>query len=169
MVARVAPPKNFICLLDALVLIQEKYLLRVVGDGPQLSHVQEYASKLGIENNIDFMGSRTDVPKILASSDIFVLSSDWEGFPISIVEAMRAGLPVIASNVGGISEVVIEGSNGHLVPRGDTARLCKVIRQLLTDKKKRIKMGQSSRVLFEKQGTSKIMLAEIEKIYDSLL
>jgi glycosyltransferase involved in cell wall biosynthesis len=169
MVARVAPPKNFTCLLDALALINEKYLLRVVGDGPQLSHVQEYARKLGIEKNIDFMGSRNDVPAILASSDIFILSSDWEGFPISIIEAMRARLPIVASNVGGISEAVIEDRNGYLVPRDDAERLSKVIRQLLTDKKKRKMMGQSSRVLFEKQGTTELMLEEIEKVYDSLL
>jgi len=169
MVARVAPPKNFTCLFDALAQIDEKYTLRVVGEGPQLNHVQEYAKKLGIEKNIDFMGSRNDVPAILASSDIFILSSDWEGFPISIIEAMRAGLPIIASNVGGISETVIVDSNGYLVPRGDTARLTKVIKLLLTDKKKRKMMGQSSRVLYEKQGTTGLMLEVVEKIYDSLL
>ncbi len=169
MVARVAPPKNFICLLDALALIDDKYLLRVVGDGPELSHVQEYARKIGIEKNINFMGSRNDVPLILASSDIFILSSDWEGFPISIIEAMRAGLPVIASNVGGISEAIIEGRNGYLVPRGDAEMLSNAIRQLLADKNKRKEMGQCSRVLFEEQGTTVVMLEGIEKIYDTLL
>jgi glycosyltransferase involved in cell wall biosynthesis len=169
MVARVAPPKNFTCLLDALAQIDEKYILRVVGDGPQLSHVQEYARKLGIEKNIDFMGSRDDVPVILASSDIFILASDWEGFPISIIEAMRAGLPIVASNVGGISEAVIEDNNGYLVPRDNAEALSHAIRRLLADKKKREKMGRCSRVLFEEQGTTDIMLEEIEKIYHSLL
>jgi len=169
MVARVAQPKNFVSLLDALALIDDKYLLRVVGDGPELSHVQEYAKKLGIEKKIDFMGSRNDVPVILASSDIFILSSDWEGFPISIIEAMRAGLPIIASNVGGISEAVIENRNGYMVPRGDAELLSRAIRLLLSDKKKRQKMGQCSRVFFEEQGTTGIMLDGIEKVYDSLL
>ena len=73
MVARVAPPKNFICLLDALALINEQYLLRVVGDGPQLSYVQEHAKKLGIEKNVNFMGSCNNIPEILAGSDIFIL------------------------------------------------------------------------------------------------
>jgi len=169
MVARVAPPKNFICLFDALALIDQKYLLRVVGDGPELHYVQKYAEKLGIEKNIDFMGSRSDVPVILAGSDIFILSSDWEGFPISIIEAMRAGLPIIASNVGGISEAVIEDKNGYLVPRDNAEILSKKIRQLLTDKKRRKKMGECSRILFEERGTTGIMLEKIKKIYDSLL
>ena len=169
MVARVAPPKNFISLLDALSCIEEKYHLRIVGDGPDLMDLKQYAKELGIAKNIDFMGSRNDVPAVLASSDIFILSSDWEGFPISIIEAMRAGLPIIASNVGGISEAVIEGKNGYLIPRGETGILSKKIRSLLSDKNKRTAMGRYSRGLFEKQRTTEVMLADIENIYDSLL
>jgi glycosyltransferase involved in cell wall biosynthesis len=169
MVARVAPPKNFICLFDALAKIDEKYILRVVGDGPDLSHVKQYAEKLQIENNIDFMGSSNKVTEILARSDIFILSSDWEGFPISIIEAMRAGLPIIASDVGGISEAVVEERNGYLVPRNDAEKLCVAIRTLLHDKKKRQMMGECSRTLYEKQGTTGTMLSEIEKVYQSLL
>ncbi|MFW2439332.1 MAG: glycosyltransferase family 4 protein [Arenicellales bacterium] len=169
MVARVAPPKNFVCLLDALALIDGKYLLRVVGDGPELIHVQEHANKLGIEKNIDFMGSRDDVPEILASSDIFILSSDWEGFPISIIEAMRASLPIIASNVGGISEAVIEGRNGYLVPRADVESLSKAIRKLVDDTSKRVRMGKNSRQLFVEQNTTASMLRKVDEIYSTLL
>ena len=164
-----APPKNFSVLLDALASIDREYILRVVGDGPELNHVQEYAEKLGIEKNIDFMGSRNDVPEILASSDIFILSSDWEGFPISIIEAMRAGLPVIASRVGGISEAVIDGRNGYLVPRKDSAALAESIKYLIDDTDKRVLMGQQSRQLFIEQGTTEIMLKKVADVYQSLL
>lgn len=169
MVARVAPPKNFICLLDALAGIDRDYLLRVVGDGPESGRVGEYAKSLGIEKKIQFLGSRNDVPEILNTSDIFVLSSDWEGFPISIIEAMRAGLPVIASRVGGISEAVIEGENGYLVPRRDAVSLGKAIKVLIDDASKRKKMGQKSRQLYTELGTTKIMLKKIDAVYDSLL
>ena len=169
MVARLAPPKNFICLLDALSTINKKYILRVVGDGPELSKVRKHAKKLGIYNNIDFMGSRNDVPDILASSDIFILSSDWEGFPISIIEAMRAGLPVIASRVGGISEAVIEGRNGFLVSRDDPEALSEAIRKLIPDIKLRKQMGHNSRQLFEMKGTTDIMLEKTNAVYDTLL
>ena len=169
MVARVAPPKNFGVLLEALASIDSKYTLRVVGDGPELSHVQGHAKKLGIESSIDFMGSRSDVQEILASSDIFILSSDWEGFPISIVEAMRAGLPVVASRVGGISEAVIEGRNGYLVPRSDSQALAQAIEGLINNPSKRQQMGEFSRQLYLEQGTTELMLNKIAYLYDSLL
>lgn len=169
MVARVAPPKNFIVLLDALASIDRKYILRIVGDGPELYHVQEHAQELGIESNIDFMGSRNDVPEILSSSDIFILSSDWEGFPISIIEAMRAGLPVIASRVGGISEAVIEGRNGYLVPRNDADALAESIKRLITDAGKRELTGQQSRQLFLENCTTETMLKKVDEVYQSLL
>ena len=169
MVARIAPPKNFFVLFDALALIHAEYTLRVVGDGPELEHIRNYARKKGIEKNIDFMGSRSNVPEILSSSDIFILSSNWEGFPISIIEAMRAGLPVIASRVGGISEAVMEGQNGYLVARDDAAALAKAIRILIDDASKRQQMGQYSRQLFIEKGTTEIMLKKIDKVYQSLL
>ena len=169
MVARVARPKNFICLLDALSTIDTKYILQVVGDGPELRKVQNHANSLGIFNKIDFMGSRNDVPEILSCSDIFILSSDWEGYPISILEAMRAGLPVIASNVGGISEAVIEGRNGYLVSRKDAGALSEAIRKLIGDAGRRRKMGAQSRQLFEKHCTTDIMLEKINVVYNSLI
>ena len=169
MVARVAPPKNFYSLLDALSASEEDYLLQIVGDGPELSNVKNHAKELGIYNKIDFMGSRDDVPEILAGSDIFILVSNWEGFPISIVEAMRAGLPVIASRVGGIAEAVIEGSNGYLVERGDVSALNNAIKVLIKSPGKRQEMGSHSRQLFEESGTTDIMLKKLSEVYDSLI
>ncbi len=169
MVARIAPPKNFLVLLNALALISSKFILRIVGDGPELNQVRDHAKNIGINEKVEFMGSRDDVPEILSSSDIFILSSDWEGFPISILEGMRAGLPIIASNVGGISEAVIEGVNGHLVERKDTHALSRAIRLLIEDPEKRVKMGQRSRQLFLEIGTTETMLEATDKVYQSLI
>ena len=169
MVARVAPPKNFNSLLDALSTIEEDYLLQIVGDGPDLSNVKKHAKKLDIYDKIHFMGSRDDVPDILAGSDVFILISNWEGFPISIVEAMRAGLPVIASRVGGIAEAVIEGRNGYLVKRGDASAINNAIKLLITNPSTRKEMGRHSRKLFEESGTTDIMLKKLSKVYDSLI
>ena len=169
MVARLAPQKNFIGLLDALSHIEEKYLLQIVGDGPDLEKIKRHATQLGIDKNISFMGSRSDVPEILAETDIFILSSDWEGYPISILEAMRAGLPIICTRVGGTPEAVINEKNGLLVARGNTQALASAISRLIKDTQERQEFGRNSRVLFERQGTTEIMLKKIIETYNSIL
>lgn len=169
MVARLAPQKNYMGLITALSQVHENYVLQIVGDGPDLDKVTLHAKQLGIEKNINFMGSRSDVPEILAESDIFILSSDWEGYPISILEAMRAGLPIICSNVGGTPEAVINEKNGLLVSRGNTQALASAISRLIKDMQERQEFGRNSRVLFEQQGTTEIMLKKIIESYSSLL
>jgi glycosyltransferase involved in cell wall biosynthesis len=169
MVARIAPPKNFTTLLDSLAHIKKNFLLQVVGDGPDLEKVRSYAHQLGLKNKIVFLGSRTDVAEILAGSDIFILSSDWEGFPICILEGMRAGLPVVASRVGGISEAVRDNVNGYLVPRGDSQRMQTAIEALIGDQKLRQVMGKKSREIYEAEYTSALMIEKVDEIYSRLL
>lgn len=169
MVARLAPQKNFIGLIDALSSIKEPYLLQIVGDGPDLEKVKRHAKQLAIDKNISFMGSRSDVPEILAETDIFILSSDWEGYPISILEAMRAGLPIICTRVGGTPEAVINEKNGLLVSRGDTQALAFAISRLIINTQERQEFGRNSRALFEQQGTTEIMLKKIIETYNSIL
>ena len=107
MVARFSEQKDHALLLKAVKDIDIKNIkVLLIGDGPLLPDIKFLAESLSLNDRVQFLGSRKDVPQILAQSDIFVLTSNWEGFPITILEAMRAGLPVICSDVGGCREAV---------------------------------------------------------------
>jgi glycosyltransferase involved in cell wall biosynthesis len=138
-VGRLAAPKDPVTLVRALALIDDApFHARIVGDGPDRAAVQEEIR--GIDR-VELLGDRRDVPELLADSDVFVLSSRSEGAPLSILEAMAAGLPVVASAVGGVPELVADGTTGLLVPPGDPAALAAALRLLLTDRDRARRLG----------------------------
>ena len=168
MVARFAAPKYYAQLIDAAATIKANFRLRLVGDGPLLEPMKKRAEALNLSDIVEFLGSRDDVEALLAESDVFILVTDWEGFPISILEAMRAGLPVIACDVGGVHEAITDRTNGRLVPRGEIAGLKLAMQELINDKALRLEMGVQARQRFEQLFTTSIMLNKIEAIYRSL-
>ena len=101
--------------------------------------------QLGIAENVAFLGLRDDIPNVLASSDIFVLSSLREGLPISAIEAMAAGRPQILTNVGGNCELIVNNEQGILVQPNDVPALAAAINHLLLNEELRLCMGQKSR------------------------
>lgn len=149
MVARFSAPKEHGQLLKALKeCLDINWTLDLVGAGDSKPY-QEYCAQNGLCDRVNFLGERKDVPDILRQTDAFVLISWWEGLPISILEAMRAALPVIASDVGGVKESVINGQTGYLVPRGDIKSLAKALRDLMTDKEKAREMGRAGRLFYD--------------------
>src|SRR5260370_14237234 len=123
-IARLEPQKDHSTLLRALAQLQATaWELDVIGDGPLRSQAAALATELGISHRVRFLGARRDIATQLAQHQLFALISHWEGFPRSILEAMRAGLPGVASDVGGVRESVSEGETGFLVPREDIAGL----------------------------------------------
>jgi glycosyltransferase involved in cell wall biosynthesis len=141
-VGRFRYPKDFPTLLKALAQVSEAYRAVIVGDGPARSDLQQSIARLGIADRVEFVGERRDVAGLLAGSDLFVLSSRSEGLPMSILEAMAAGLPVVASDVGGVSEAVADGETGLLVPAGDADALAAAIGRLLADADERRRLGE---------------------------
>lgn len=118
--ARLAAPKDLITLLCALKQPGcERWELRVFGDGPDRKRIERRRGELGLADRVTLLGNRDDIAAQLADCDAFALISDWEGLPYSILEAMAAGLPVLASDVGGIPDLVVPGSTGELVPPRD--------------------------------------------------
>ncbi len=135
-VARFRPGKGQQDLLVALTLLSTgKYLCLLVGDGPERPSVEDLAHKLGLGEYVRFMGARDheEVCEILRLADIFVLASQWEGMPMAVLEAMAAGLPVVATDVGGTRELVVEGETGFLISPGDAQGLADRVARLLGD------------------------------------
>jgi len=117
-VARLAPAKNHALLLQTVALLRESgrdVSLTLVGDGPLRGALEERARELGISERVRFAGRRTDTAAFYRDCDLFVLLSDYEGMPMSIIEAMASGLPVVATRAGGVAELVDDGVNGALV------------------------------------------------------
>jgi len=168
MVARFVPQKDHNTLLQALNLIsnnQYKYKVAFVGDGERKSLLRQEVEKLGLNERVIFLGERRDVPEILAASDIFVLSSNWEGLPRSIIEAMMAGLPVVATKVGGIPELVEDGVTGFLVPPKDPRALAEALQKLIENPDLRRRMGEAGRKKALREFTLDRMLHETERVY----
>ena len=124
---------------------------------------------LGLQEHIHFSGEVHDVPARLAQSSLFVLVSRWEGLPRSIIEAMRAGLPVVASDVGGVRELVEDGVTGYLVPSGDVALLRQWLQELIESPTLRTQMGQAGRRRFEEQFQFEAMFQKTLGVYEEVL
>lgn len=170
MVARFAPPKDHALLLRALANTPPSpFEVLFIGDGPTSPEVEEEAASLGLQNKVKFLGTRSDVPELLSKAHIFVLPSNWEGFPISILEAMRAGLPVVASDVGGVREAVVDGETGFLVPRADVGALRERLSALLRGPRLRARLGAAGRRRYEANFTFERMLEKTLGVYDGVL
>jgi glycosyltransferase involved in cell wall biosynthesis len=170
MVARFADPKDHALVVQAMSLIENKnWTLSLVGDGPLLQSCKAQADVLGVSNRVSFCGARSDVVKLLARSHIFVLASKYEGFPISILEAMRAGLPVVASDVGGVKEAVIDGMTGWLFSKGDVGMLASKLSALLQSPKMRADFGRAGRERFLREFTVERMIEKTEDVYRKVL
>jgi glycosyltransferase involved in cell wall biosynthesis len=169
MVARFTHFKDHELLLRAFVRLPGEVSLRLAGDGETFTAAQKLADDLGIRDRVEFAGSRGDIPEILAQTDVFVLASRTETLPISILEAMRAGLPVIASDVGGVSEEVIDGETGILVTQGSVDEMTAALTKLLADKAMRMAMGQAGRRRFERFFQASEMIERTRAVYTEVL
>ena len=169
MVARFAPQKNQAMLLEALARVKSMFRVQFAGDGPTRAGIERLAGQLGLTSRVDFLGDRSDIAAVLERASIFALPTNWEGFPLSILEAMRAGLPVVANDVGGVSESVTDGVNGFLVPRGDTPAMAVHLERLLANPELRLRMGQASRQAFQQNFTLQSMLTKTSEIYTRAL
>jgi glycosyltransferase involved in cell wall biosynthesis len=166
-VARFAPPKDYRTILLALQGVPD-VLLDCVGDGPLLPEMRALARELGVADRVRFLGHRDDVPRLLAGAHAFILSSWSEGFPLATLEAMRAGLPVIVTEVGGAPEAVVPGITGYTVPPGDPEALRWRLRQLVADPGLRAALGAAGRKRYEERFSFDRMYEATLALYASL-
>ena len=170
-VGRFAPPKNHALLIEAFAQTRADtplYLL-LVGGGELENTVREQVAGLGLESRVRFLGVRADVADILRASDVFVLSSRVEGNPLSVMEAMAAGLPVVSTAVGGVPELVRAGETGLLVPSEDAGALAQAMQALVDDPVRRQAMGEAARQHAVAHFDIRHTVREYEQLYESLL
>jgi len=163
-VGRLADPKDPLLLLQAVKENKFSVQVNIVGSGPKLGELIQYVKNNKLDN-INLLGelSREKTLELLKLSEIFVLISKWEGLPLTILEAMSVGLPVIASNVGGISEAV-SSENGILIDN-KVIELREAIKKIMDDQELRIKMGNSGRKKIETIFSLEKMLHKINEVY----
>jgi glycosyltransferase involved in cell wall biosynthesis len=170
MVARLAPQKDHITLLRALAGLRDfRWELDLVGEGPLLDQTRALADSLQLSSRVHFLGQRTDVEQLLAGAQVGILISNWEGFPISILEAMRAGLPVVASAIAGVGESVRDDETGYLVPRGDVAVLRDRLARVLGDPLLRARLGSGGRRMYERHFTLEAMVQGVLAVYHEVV
>ena len=167
-VARLFPEKNHRFLLAAFAEAAERVpdaKLLIVGDGIEQKAIEEVIAKLNLGDRVAMLGVRRDIPQILAGADVFVLSSDREGLPIAVLEAMAAGLPVIATSVGDLPLVVKDGQTGVLVPRRDVGEMAEAMVRLLGDGEECARMGRGGRELVSETYSLDQMVRRHSELY----
>lgn len=139
-VGRIDPAKNYLLLLKAITLLGEdtrsRILFRIAGEGygTHMDEVFNYARDQNLEESVQFLGNRGDIPKLLAESDLFIMSSAWEGLPISLIEATASGLPCIVTDVGGCAELIRLCQNGIVVESQDATAMAHAITRLVSNR-----------------------------------
>ena len=171
-VGRFAPPKRHDLVLRAFADVHERFPgseLWFVGDGDDRPASERLAAELGVQGATRFLGVREDVPDLLAQAACVVLASDYEGCPLSVIEAMAAGVPVVATSVGGVPEVVRDGVTGILAEPGRPEGLARGLAELLGDEARAVELGRAGRELARERFSREQMAAATAEVYERVV
>ena len=169
-VANLRREKNHEALIAAAALLassRPELRYRIVGDGPRRAELEALARARGVADRIEFLGHQEDVPSLLAGADLFVLPSRSEAFPNGAIEAMAAGLPVVASDVGGLRDLIDDGRTGLLVPPANPEALAAAIESLVADPARAAALGAAARDEIESRYSFERMLRDFDALYQS--
>jgi glycosyltransferase involved in cell wall biosynthesis len=165
--ARLHQQKGHAYLLTAAALVPDATFV-LAGDGPLRAELEQRARELGVAGRCLFLGERADVPDLLAAADLFLLPSLWEGLPLSVLEAMAAGRPVVATAIGGTDEAVTDGVTGLLVPPRDPAAIAAAIARLRDDPGLAERLAAAGRARVEREFSSRATAERVMRIYDAV-
>jgi len=170
-IARLTEQKGLTYLLDAMakMVTSPELVVVIVGDGPLRSELELRASALGLGSRVRFLGARRDLGNLLSVMDIFVLPSLWEGLPLSLILAMGAGLPVVATSVAGIPEVVADGITGLLVPPANASALGAALGGLVEDAETRMRLGRAAQEFVRPRFSIARCVEAMTALYERLL
>jgi glycosyltransferase involved in cell wall biosynthesis len=166
--ARLHKQKGHCYLLEAAARIPQA-LFVFAGDGPERESLEAQARQLGVSDRVVFLGYRQDIPDLLASCDLFVLPSLFEGLPLSILEAMAAGKPVVASAIGGTDEAILHGETGLLVPPADPAALAAAIQTVLSNPLLARRLAAAGKARVDREFSVGAMVQRVTQIYEEIL
>lgn len=169
--SRLAPEKNIHVLLRAVAALRAEFPqlgVVVAGDGQLRGELEALASSLGIRDAVEFAGFVRDVPRLYERCDVFVLASQTEGMPMSLLEAMALGLPIVASRVGGIPFMVQDGVEGLLVEPGDSHQLAQALHRVLSEERTRNRLGEAAHRKFKREFTAPRMAESYRLLYDEV-
>jgi glycosyltransferase involved in cell wall biosynthesis len=172
MVARLQPVKGHRFFLEAAARVirkEPKARFVLVGDGPLKSDIEGQAANLGLQGRLRLLGDRPDAARLAASFDLLVLSSLHEGLPNAVMEAMAAGVPVVATAVGGTKELIADGETGYLVPPADAEALSERIAFALANAADRRRVAEAARRFIGAEFGMERMVGSVEKLYDELM
>jgi glycosyltransferase involved in cell wall biosynthesis len=170
-VARFAPQKNHALLINAFAkgpASDPKAHLVLAGQGVLRAQLQERVNQLGLTSRVHFLGLRTDIPEVLGAADIFALGSDYEGNPLSVIEAMAAGLPIVSTAAGGVPELLQNGKQGFIVQPGRGEQLSEGMMTLLKDPELRRTMGAAAAARAKEKFDVAAMVRAYEELYDEI-
>lgn len=170
-VAALRPEKNHAMLLEVasqLRSLTPPIHWLIVGDGPEREGLENLAGRLGVGEQVHFLGTRADTERILPALDLFTLCSLNEASPVSILEALSCGVPVVATDVGSVKESILEGKTGRLVPAGDPRAMAVAVEQLLEQPELRRQMGQAGRSHVQQTGSLDAMVRGYEELLKGL-
>ena len=171
-VARLSREKDFPTLLNAVKSVLTHvpdFRLRIVGDGPERATIERTIDALNLQNHVELVGERHDIPDLLAEAGFFVSSTRSEGLSLTLLEAMAIGLPIVTTSVGGNPEIVVEGQTGRLVPDNDPAALARAILQMCHQRDTWTVMGRLGRQRVEENFEIRKMIGSYESLYEELL
>jgi glycosyltransferase involved in cell wall biosynthesis len=171
-VARLDPVKDFPTLLEAFGDVRRRVpraRLVLVGDGPERDRLAERAQRADLAGSVDLAGFRSDVRSVLPAADLYVNSSISEGISLTLLEAMAAGVPIVATGVGGTPEVLADGGAGVLVPSRNAALLAAAMSTLALDADRRARLATAARRRLESSFTIERMVREYAHMYHRLL
>jgi len=167
-VARLVPVKNVSLFLRAMASVPSGFAL-IVGDGELRSQLEAEAAALEIAGRCRFVGWQSDIRAVYAAADVVALTSNNEGSPVSIIEAMAAGRPVVSTAVGGVPDVIHRDRDGVLVPAGDSHALATAIESLLADPMRRDELGAAARLTVYPKYDASRLVADVTHLYESLV
>lgn len=171
-VGRLAPQKDhatFLVAAQQILAVHPTARFLIVGHGDLRGTLEEQATSLGMAKAVVFAGLRKDVPAVMAAIDLLVFSSRWEGLPVALLEGMAARCAVVATAVGGVPGVVVDGTTGLLVPPADPAALAQACLRLLADRQMIARMGQAGRARVEARYSIDSMVRQTAEVYEQIL
>ena len=171
-VGRLFPQKNpmlFVEMARRLLDDGVRCKFGIVGDGPLRPALASRIAAARMTDSVRLLGHQRDVPSLLCSADLLVLTSDWEGMPNVVLEALSMGVPAVATDVGGVREIIVDGANGFVVPRADLDLLTSRVKTLVSSSTGRLQMGEHGREHVERNFSVQTMVQRTAALYDTLL